>query len=255
MDSAYDKPLDEVSHGELKQLVGQKYGKVASCPLDKHGFPTGKPFALAVGYPKGELDTLPDSLVESFAGVHYPLSFQEMKPGDVVLDIGCGAGMDLYFASQKVGEQGKVYGVDISEEMVKKARNNMQNLNLTSVEVTLAHSDSLPLHDESVDVVTSNGIYNLSPDKKAALKEAYRVLKPDGVICFSEIVLKQELGQEIRKSVKDWFRCIGGALTKDTFVALMKDVGFKNVEVLSTYRNARCGHEYAVVANIRGTKS
>ena len=255
MDSAYDKPLDEVSHGELKQLVGQKYGKVASCPLDKHGFPTGKPFALAVGYPKGELDTLPDSLVESFAGVQYPLSFQEMKPGDVVLDIGCGAGMDLYFASQKVGEQGKVYGVDISEEMVKKARNNMQNLNLTSVEVTLAHSDSLPLHDESVDVVTSNGIYNLSPDKKAALKEAYRVLKPDGVICFSEIVLKQELGQEIRKSVKDWFRCIGGALTKDTFVALMKDVGFKNVEVLSTYRNARCGHEYAVVANIRGTKS
>jgi len=255
MDSAYDKPLDEVSHGELKQLVGQKYGKVASCPLDKHGFPTGKPFALAVGYPKGELDTLPDSLVESFAGVQYPLSFQEMKPGDVVLDIGCGAGMDLYFASQKVGEQGKVYGVDISEEMVKKARNNMQNLNLTSVEVTLAHSDSLPLHDESVDVVTSNGIYNLSPDKKAALKEAYRVLKPDGVICFSEIVLKQELGQEIRKSVKDWFRCIGGALTKDTFVALMKDVGFKNVEVLSTYRNARCGHEYAAVANIRGTKS
>ena len=158
-------------------------------------------------------------------------------------------------ASQKVGEHGKVYGVDISEEMVKKARNNMQNLNLTSVEVTLAHSDSLPLHDESVDVVTSNGIYNLSPDKKAALKEAYRVLKPDGVICFSEIVLKQELGQEIRKSVKDWFRCIGGALTKDKFIALMEDTGFKKVEVLSTYRNARCGHEYAVVANIKAYKT
>ncbi|MDP3766125.1 MAG: methyltransferase domain-containing protein [Nanoarchaeota archaeon] len=254
MDSIYDKPLDEVSHGELKQLVGQKYGKVATCPLDKHGFPTGKPFALAVGYPEGELDKLPDSLVESFAGVSYPLSFQEMKQGNVVLDIGCGAGMDLYFASQKVGEHGKVYGVDISEEMVKKARNNMQNLNLTNVEVKLAHSDSLPLDDGSVDVVTSNGIYNLSPDKKAVLEEAYGVLKSDGVICFSEIVLKQELEQEIRKSVKDWFRCIGGALIKDKFVALMEEVGFKNVEVLSTCRNARCGHEYAVVASIKAFK-
>ena len=254
MDSIYDKPLDEFSHGELKQLVGQKYGKVATCPLDKHGFPTGKPFALAVGYPEGELDKLPDSLVESFAGVSYPLSFQEMKHGNVVLDIGCGAGMDLYFASQKVGEHGKVYGVDISGEMVEKARNNVQNLNLTNVEVKLANSDSLPLDDGSVDVVTSNGIYNLSPDKKAVLEEAYRVLKSDGVICFSEIVLKQELEQEIRKSVKDWFRCIGGALTKDKFITLMKEAGFKNIEVLSTYRNARCGHEYAVVASIKAFK-
>ncbi|MBI5389832.1 methyltransferase domain-containing protein [Candidatus Woesearchaeota archaeon] len=254
MDSMHDTPLDKISHEELKQLVGQKYGKVATCPLDQHGFPTGRPFALAVGYPKGKLDTLPDSLVESFAGVNYPLSFQEMKPGNVVLDIGCGAGMDLYFASQKVGEHGKVYGVDISEEMVKKARNNMQNLNLTNVEVKLAHSDSLPLDDGFVDVITSNGIYNLSPDKKAVLKEAYRVLKSKGVICFSEIVLKQELEQEIRKSVKDWFRCIGGALTQDKFVALMEDVGFENVKVLSTCRNARCGHEYAVVAIIKAHK-
>src|SRR3989338_333082 len=255
MDSVYDKPLNEVSHEELKQLVGQKYGKVATCPLDKHGFPTGKTFALAVGYPEGELNKLPDSLIESFAGVNYPPAFQEMKHGNVVLDIGCGAGMDLYFASQKVGEHGKVYGLDISEEMVKKARSNMQKLNLANVEVKLAHSDSIPLENESVNVVTSNGIYNLSPDKKAVLKEAYRVLKSNGVICFSEIVLKQELEQEVRKSVKDWFRCIGGALTKDKFVALMEEVGFKNVEILSTYRNARCGHEYAVVANIRGRKS
>jgi len=255
MDVIYDKPLNEVSHEELKQLVGQKYGKVATCPLDKHGFPTGKPFALAVGYPEGELNKLPDSLIESFAGVNYPPAFQEMKHGNVVLDIGCGAGMDLYFASQKVGEHGKVYGLDISEEMVKKARSNMQKLNLANVEVKLAHSDSIPLENESVNVVTSNGIYNLSPDKKAVLKEAYRVLKSNGVICFSEIVLKQELEQEVRKSVKDWFRCIGGALTKDKFVALMEEVGFKNVEILSTYRNARCGHEYAVVVNIMGRKS
>ncbi len=254
MDLIYDKPLYGVSHEELKQLVGQKYGKVATCPLDKHGFPTGKSFALAVGYPKEEIDRLPDSLIESFAGVNYSPSFQEMNSGDVVLDIGCGAGLDLYFASKKVGEKGKVYGVDISEEMVKKARSNMQQLNLNNVGVKLAHSDNIPLEDESIDVVTSNGIYNLSPDKKAVLKEAYRVLKTNGIICFSEIVLKQELEQEIRKSVKDWFRCIGGALAKDKFIALMEDVGFKDIEVLSAYRNDRCGHEYAVVASIRAYK-
>jgi len=254
MDSIYDKPLNEISQEELKQLVGQKYSKVATCPLDKHGFPVGRPFALAVGYPEDELEKLPDSIVESFAGVNYPPSFNEMKQGDVVLDIGCGVGLDLYFASQKVGEQGEVYGIDISEEMVKKARSNMRKVNLNNVEVKLAHSDRIPLTDESVDVVTSNGIYNLSPDKKAVLSEAYRVLKHDGIICFSEIVLKQELEQEIRKSVKDWFRCIGGALTLDKFVTLIEEVGFKNVEVLSTCRNARCGHQYAVVANIRAYK-
>ena len=255
MDSIYEKPLDEVLPDELKRLVGQRYGKVAICPLDKHGFPTGRPFALAVGYPKEELDKIPDSLVESFAGVNYPPSFEEMKLGNSVLDIGCGAGLDLYFASRKVGVKGKVYGVDISEDMVKKARSNMKRLSLSNVEVLQAHSDSIPLEDESVDVITSNGIYNLSPDKEAVLKEAYRILKNNGVICFSEIVLKQELEQEIRKSVKDWFRCIGGALTKDKFIALMEDTGFKKVEVLSTYRNARCGHEYAVVANIKAYKT
>ena len=254
MDSIYEKALSEVSHEELKQLVGEKYSKVAACHNEKHGFPTGKPFALAVGYPKDELDKLPSSLVESFAGVNFPKSFQEMKQGDVVLDIGCGAGLDLYFASKKVGMRGKVYGIDISEEMVKKASSNMQQINLKNAEVKLAHSDSIPLADESVDVVTSNGIYNLSPDKKAVLSEVYRVLKQNGVICFSEIVLKQELELEIRKSVKDWFRCIGGALTLDKFVDLMEEVGFMDVEVLSTYRNARCGHEYAVVASIKAHK-
>ena len=138
--------------------------------------------------------------------------------------------------------------------MVKKARSNIQQLNLNNVDVRLGHSDSIPLEDKSVNVVISNGIYNLSPDKKAVLKEAYRVLKPNGIICFSEIVLKQELGQEVRKSVKDWFRCIGGALTKDKFIALMEEVGFQEIKVLSTFRNARCGHEYAVVARIKAYK-
>lgn len=254
MNPTYDKPLNEVTSEKLKQLVGEKYDKVAACPLDKHNFPIGRSFALAVGYPKKELDKLPDSLVDSFAGVNYPPSFQEMKQDDVVLDIGCGAGLDLYFSSKKVGNGGVVFGIDISKEMIKKARSNVQKVGLVNIKVKLAHSDRIPLDGESVDVVTSNGIYNLSPDKKAVLKEVYRVLRSNGMICFSEIILKQELEQEIRKSVKDWFRCIGGALTLEKFVSLMKEIGFKDVEVLSTCRNARCGHEFAIVADIKARR-
>ena len=255
MHSVYNKPLDEISPEELKHLVGKEYGLVATCPSDKHGFPTGRSFALAVGYPKEELDKLPSSLVDSFAGVSYPLSFQEMKAGDIVLDIGCGVGLDLYFASKKVGPLGKVHGIDISEEMVNKSRKNMKKAKLNNVEIIQAHSDDLPLADKSVDVITSNGIYNLSPDKKAVLKEAYRILKLDGVISFSEIVLEKELEKETRKSVGDWFQCIGGALTLVEFISLMEEVGFNTVEVLSMYKNARCGHEYARVATIRAVKS
>ncbi|MBI2575727.1 methyltransferase domain-containing protein [Candidatus Woesearchaeota archaeon] len=254
METALDMPLDEVSPEELKQLVSQKYGKVATCPLERHGFPTGKAFALAVGYPEQDLDRLPASLVESFAGVNYPPSFKEMKKGDYVLDIGCGAGLDLYFSSKIVGDSGKVYGVDISEEMVSKANANMHKLGIQNATIFQSHSDSIPLDDGSIDVATSNGIYNLSPDKKAVLSEVFRVLKPGGILRFSEIVLKQELEQEIRKCVKDWFRCIGGALTLERFTALIQEAGFKNVKVISTFRNARCGHEYAVVADIKADK-
>jgi len=173
---------------------------------------------------------------------------------EILRRVGCGAGLDLYFASRKVGARGKVYGIDISGEMVGKAKRNMQKLNLNNVEVKQACSDDIPLENCSVDVVTSNGIYNLSPDKKAVFMEAFRVLKHGGVLCFSEIVLSRELEEETRKNVKDWFRCIGGALTMEKFAAVMKKAGFRNVETLSTSRNARCGHKYAVVANIMARK-
>ncbi len=134
--------------------------------------------------------------------------------------------------------------------MVEKAKANMRKLNVTNVEVKKAPSDKIPLEDESVDLVTSNGIYNLSPNKEAVLKEAYRVLKSNGTIALSEIVLKKPLEKEIRKRIEDWFRCIGGALTEKAFLGLMKKVGFIDVMVRSRGRNARTGHKYAIFANI-----
>ncbi len=244
----------DMTDEEIKQACCLRYGQVAVNPKGRFNFPVGKEFAVSVGYSKQLLDRLPESIVESFCGVNYPPSFKEMKKGDVVLDIGCGAGLDLYVASTIVGPDGKVIGIDFSAEMVEKARANMKILGVTNVEVKRAYSDKIPLEDESVDVVTSNGIYNLSPNKEAVFNEAYRVLKPGGTIALSEIVLKKPLEEEIRKTIEDWFRCIGGALPEKTFLDLMKKVGFTNIRVLSKGRNARTGHKLAMFADIVARK-
>lgn len=214
----------------------------------------GKSFAISVGYPKNILRNLPQSMVESFTGANNPQPYVELKEGEVVLDLGCGAGLDLYFYAKGVGTSGKVYGLDISEKMVKKAKDNMEKTGINNVEILCGRSDDIPLDDDSIDIVASNGIYNLSPDKKAVLSEVFRVLKPGGRNVFCEIVLKKKFPKEIRKDIHDWFRCIGGALTESDLLTLMKKIGFEKIMVISKQRNARTGHELAICANIRAYK-
>lgn len=244
------RELEDMTDEEIKEACCDKYGQVAENPEKAYAFPVGKEFAVSIGYPKKLINNLPKSIVDSFCGVSYPPSFKEMKEGDTVLDIGCGAGLDLYIASTIVGPKGKVFGIDYSNKMVEKARNNMKKLNVMNVEVKRARSDNIPLEDESVDLVSSNGIYNLSPNKKAVFQEGYRVLKSNGIISLSEIVLKKPLEKEIRKKIEDWFRCIGGALVEKDFLELMQKVGFTDPRVLLRGRNARTGHKYAIFANI-----
>ena len=248
------KKLKEMTEEEIKEACCLKYGKVATNPNGSYNFPIGRKFAVSVGYPKKIIVNLPESIIQSFCGVSYPPGFKVMKKGDTVLDIGCGAGLDIFVASTLVGPTGRVIGIDYSNEMVKKARINMKKLNVLNVEIKKAPSDDIPLENYSVDVVTSNGIYNLSPNKKAVMKEAFRVLKPKGKIALSEIVLKKPLQKEIRKNIEDWFRCIGGALTEEAFLNLLTKVGFNDVSVISRGRNARTGNEYAIFANIIGNK-
>jgi len=157
---------------------------------------------------------------------------------------------DISFSINK----GKVYGLDISEDMVSKAKRNTELAGIKNAEISVGESDNLSFNNNFFDVVASNGIYNLSPDKEAVMKEVYRVLKPGGRTVFCEIVLKEPLSEDERKSHNDWFRCIGGALPEEKFMALMEKVGFKNTEVISKIRNARTGHKLAVCANIRAYK-
>jgi len=243
-----------INPDEIKKLVKNKYSEVSKNPCGVFNFPVGKIFALKVGYPKEILDKLPSSLTESFTGANNPQGFIELKKGEVVLDLGCGAGLDIYFYAKAVGEKGKVYGLDISEDMVSKAKRNMELVGIKNAEISVGESDNISFNDNFFDVVASNGIYNLSPDKEAVMREVYRVLKSGGRTVFCEIVLKELLSEDEKKSHSDWFRCIGGALLEKDFLALMEKTGFKNIEVMSKCRNARTGHPSAICANIRAYK-
>ena len=249
-----EKSLNKMSPDEIKEAVKEKYGQVAKNPCATFNFPVGKEFAIKVGYPQDILDKLPKSMYESFTGANNPQPFIELKEGNIVLDLGCGAGLDLYFYAKTVGKNGKVYGLDISEDMVNKASSNMEVLGIKNVEIKCGHSDDLPFQSDLFDVVASNGIYNLSPDKEAVMREVFRVLKSGGRTVFCEVVLKDKLPADVRKNIDDWFRCIGGALPEKDFIVLIEKVGFRNIEVISRIRNARTGHPLALCANMRAYK-
>jgi len=248
------KNLQEMTPEDIRLAVKEKYGQVASTPWTKFNFPVGRKFAESVGYSQELLDKLPVSMWESFTGAGNPQPYINIKPGEEVLDLGCGAGLDLYLYAQATGPDGKVYGLDISEEMIAKARHNMETLNVQNVEFLCAPADKIPLLDNSIDLVTANGIYNLSPNKTAVMREVARVLRPGGRTIFAEIVLEAPLPEEIRKNIDDWFRCIGGALPKGDFLKHLESAGFSNPEILWTGRNARTGHKLALCAVIRAEK-
>jgi SAM-dependent methyltransferase len=193
-----------VDRGRLRRQIQAKYTEVALEPEKGFHFHTGRPLAAMLDYDDADVDWLPPSTVESFAGTGNPFSMGRLAEGEVVLDIGCGAGFDTLQAARQVGLRGRVIAVDMTEAMLDKARAGAAVLGLRNVDARLGFAEELPAESESVDVVISNGVINLCPDKIAVMREVYRVLKPGGRFQIADIVVHKEVPQDAKDDIDLW---------------------------------------------------
>lgn len=184
-------------------------------------------------YPAAELADLSESVTGASAGCGDPIAIASLRPGEVVLDLGSGGGIDCFMAARQVGPEGRVIGLDMTPEMIKLARRNARQVGATNVEFRYGEMEEIPLPDESVDVIISNCVINLSPDKDAVFEEAFRVLRPGGRLSVSDIVVNGELPQPIRGSLNSWAGCIAGALDEADYLGKIRAAGFVEIEVQS----------------------
>lgn len=189
---------------EVHDKVRRKYEQISCSIKDRFKYPTGRDGLLKLGYDHSIVENIPEEIAESFCGVGNPFSLGPVHPGDAVLDVGCGGGIDLLVAHHLTGSAGRLYGIDLVPDMVQKARRNIMSLNLANCEIMTAGSESLPFDSDTFDVVISNGAIYLSPVKKKTLQEIYRVLKPGGRFQFSDVVLKDDLPEKISACFDGW---------------------------------------------------
>jgi len=190
--------------GHFREVVSDRFTRVALAPGREKTFPVGPDSAKSLSYDAEEINGLPSSVTDSFCGVGNSLGLGELKSGQVVLDLGSGAGLDSLLAARRVGPTGKVIGVDMTEAMIDKARNNATLLGLSNVEFIHTEIDSLPLEDESIDVAITNGVFNLCPDKPKVLAEVLRVLRPGGKLQMADILLHEDVTPEEVATKGSW---------------------------------------------------
>jgi arsenite methyltransferase len=227
-----------VKEEKVKKIVRKRYSKVAksngSCCASKVNCcspPTDEQISKLVGYSQDELNAVPEG-ANLGLGCGNPTALASLKEGERVLDLGSGAGFDCFLSSKRVGKSGKVIGVDMTPEMLDKARSNAKKGKYTNVEFRLGEIENLPVADNSVDVIISNCVINLAPNKKRVFEEAFRVLAPNGRLMVSDIVLLKELPEAIQENVDAYAGCISGAELKEKYVELMRKSGFKEVKIL-----------------------
>jgi SAM-dependent methyltransferase len=184
-----------------------------------------------MGYTEEELKAVPEG-ANLGLGCGNPVALASLKEGETVLDLGSGAGFDCFLASGRVGHEGKIIGVDMTPEMVEKARENARMGNYANVEFRLGEIENLPVRDHSVDAVISNCVINLSPDKKRVFVETFRVLKPGGRLMISDIVLLRELPDFIKNSIQAYVGCVSGAMLKDEYLKAIREAGFRDVRII-----------------------
>jgi arsenite methyltransferase len=224
---------------KIKEAVKDRYSKIATkeetyCSCCAGGPDLVKEQAKAAGYTLEDLKSIPEDAVFGL-GCGNPTALAELKEGEIVLDLGSGGGIDVFLAANKVGESGKVIGVDMTEEMIENAMKNAEEGNYRNVEFKLGEIENLPIENDSIDVIISNCVINLTPDKSVAYKEAFRVLKPEGRILVSDLVTEGEIPDEIRHSFQAWSQCIAGAMEKQAYLDNIKNAGFNDVEIIEQH--------------------
>ena len=221
---------------DIKKVVRERYARVAKqdstcCSVGCCGTAKPKDISKRIGYTDEEMQAVPSGSNLGL-GCGNPTALASIKDGETVLDLGSGAGFDCFLASNKVGPNGKVIGVDMTVEMLAQARANALKGGYKNVEFRQGEIEKLPVEDNTIDVIISNCVINLVPNKERAFKEAFRVLKPGGRLMVSDIVLLKELPEFVRESVDAYVGCISGALMKDKYLDAIKSAGFKDVSVV-----------------------
>jgi SAM-dependent methyltransferase len=224
---------------KIKEFVRHRYGSIAkkggSCcepsPSCCGVTDTASTISQQIGYSDKELKSVPEG-ANMGLGCGNPIALASLKEGETVLDLGAGAGFDCFLAANQVGPTGKVIGIDMTPKMVERARQNALKGNYTNVEFKIGEIENLPVADESVDIIISNCVINLSPDKPKVFEEAFRVLKPGGRLIVSDIVLLKDLPDSIKESIDAYVSCVSGALLKEDYIEAIKTEGFQKVEVL-----------------------
>lgn len=225
---------------KIKEVVRENYGKIAatssSCcgPSSCCGSSEGvaEKSGKNIGYTKEEMDSVPEG-ANLGLGCGNPLALTTIKEGEVVVDLGSGAGFDCFLASGRVGNSGRVIGVDMTPEMVQKARENAEKQGYQNVEFLQGEIENLPIEDAMADLVISNCVINLSPDKSRVFREVHRVLKPGGRMMISDIVLTKPLPTAIQNSLEALVGCVAGAMVREDYLQTIREVGFEKVEVMA----------------------
>jgi SAM-dependent methyltransferase len=232
-----------MSTPNIKEVIRQKYGQAALGVESEAGGCCGDRASVLEGscdpitsnlYDATQKDELPDTAVKASLGCGNPTALAELKPGEVVLDLGSGGGIDVLLSARRVGPTGKAYGLDMTDEMLALAEENKRKSGLTNVEFLKGEIENIPLPDRSVDVIISNCVINLSSDKDRVLKEAFRVLKPGGRFAVSDVLVRGYVPAEIKKSVELWAGCVAGALSEEDYRGKLAKAGFDNIDIEAT---------------------
>jgi len=224
---------------EIRKIVKEGYARIAKqgtscCPSGSccGSANSAQDINKSIGYSDAEMKAVPDG-ANLGLGCGNPVALASLREGDVVLDLGSGAGFDAFLASPRVGTTGRVIGVDMTPEMVKKASENAEKGNYKNVEFRLGEIEKLPVEDNSIDVIISNCVINLSPEKQKVFEEAFRVLKPGGRLMVSDLVLVKDFPDSVKQSVEAYIGCLAGAVMKNEYIRFIENAGFRDIRIIN----------------------